>query len=194
MPPKWQNSQCSLFVTQSGKRSELGSRSNKCGKTSGRTAKLAENCEPEKDTELAENGKQEKDAELAENGEQEEDAAELAENGEQEEDTAKLAENGEQEQDTAKPTENDEQEEDTELAENWEDCGSGEESCTEKYLGNGQYEEDTQDLRKLSESQEVEIGELQVENTQIIQENTKLQEEMIDQLRAQVFHLYTYAI
>ena len=181
--------------------SELFSRTNKCGETLGRTAKLAENCEPEKDTELAENSKQEKDTELAENGEQEEDTAELAENGEQEEDiaelaenneqeedTAELAENGEQEEDTAELTEIGEQEEDTELAENWEDCGSGEESCTEQYLENGQYEEDAQDLTKLLEFQEVEIGELLIENEQLIQENTKLQEE-IDQLRTQGFHL-----
>ena len=50
------------------KHSELGSRTNKCGKTTGRTAKLAENFEPEKNTELAENGKQENGTELAENG------------------------------------------------------------------------------------------------------------------------------
>ena len=93
------------------KHSELGSRTNKCGNTSGRTAKLAENFEPEKNFELAENGEQEEDtAELAENGEQEEDTAEVAENGGKEVDTAKLAKNGERE-------------EDTELAENWEDCG-----------------------------------------------------------------------
>ena len=49
-------------------------------------------------------------------------------------------------------------------------------------------EEDEQDLRKLVEIQEVEIGELQIENEQLIQENTKLREE-IDKLRTQMVQL-----
>ena len=52
----------------------------------------------------------------------------------------------------------------------------------------GQYEEHAQYLRKLLEFQNVETGELQIENEQLIQENAKLQGK-IDQLRTQVLHL-----
>ena len=83
----------------------MGSSTSECGKTLDRTAKPAETCEPEKGNVI-----------LSESDEQEEDTLVLAENSEQEEDTLVLAENGDQE-------------EETELAENWVDCGSGEESC-----------------------------------------------------------------
>ena len=110
--------------------------------------------------------------------EQEEDIFILAENGEQEEDTIVLAESSDQEEDTVRLAENGKQEEEIELAWNCEDCGSGEEFYTEQYSRN---EADAQVLGKLLEFQEVERGELQIENEQLNQKNTKLQEE-IDQL------------
>ena len=146
------------------KRSQIGSRTSACSRTLRKTAKPAETCEPDKDTGV-----------IAESSAQEE-----AENGEQQE-----AENGEQQEDTVVLGENDEQGQETELAKNWEECGSGEELSTEQHSRN---EEDEQDLRKLVEIQEVEIGELQIENEQLIQENTKLQEET-DKLRTQMVHL-----
>ena len=53
---------------------------------------------------------------------------------------------------------------------NWEECGSGEELNTEQYSIN---EEDKHDLRKLVEIQELERGEIQLENEQLSQEKTK---------------------
>ena len=165
----------------------MGFRTSECDKTSDRNAKPAETCESEKGTViLAESDEQMKDTVvLVENGDPEEDTLILPESGEDEEDTVVLSESDEQEKDTAVLAENGEPEEENEPAENWENCGSREESCTEEYSTN---EEDAKDLRKLLELQEVEIGELQIENEQLSQENTKLREE-IDQLRTHVFHL-----
>ena len=145
---------------QAIKHSHMGSRTRECGRTFGRTAQPTEMCEPEKHTVV-----------LAESGEQEEDTVILVESLEQEEDAVILAGNGEQEEDAVILAKSGKQEEETELAENWEDCGSSEELCTEQYSRN---EENAQDLRKLLEFQKVEIGKLQIENEQLIQENTKL--------------------
>ena len=54
--------------------------------------------------------------------------------------------------------------------------------------GSGDYEANVQDLTELLQLQEVEIGELQIENQQLDEENTELQDE-IDQLRTQVYNL-----
>ena len=80
-----------------------------CSRTLRKTVRLAETCEPDKDTSVvAESSAQEE----AENVEQQE-----AENVKQQE-----AENGEQQEDTVVLAEKDEQEQETELAKNWEEC------------------------------------------------------------------------
>ena len=119
-------------------------------------------------------------AKPAETCEPDRDTGVIAESSAQEE-----AEAGEQQEATVVLDENDEQEQETEPAKNREECESEEELSTEQYCRN---EEDEQDLIKLVELQEVEIGELQIENEQLIQENAKLREE-VDMLRNQMFHL-----